>query len=195
MPLIIAGRSYTSSAVSERVPQVTVIGGGPAGTEAAWQLAEAGLHVALVDGKPTYLSPAHQTPLLCELVCSNSLRSDEETSPAGLLKRELRRAGSLMIDAADRQAVDVCRMVARIVGPEFRIVELKPDGAGGVAVTPGQMEESLLHVRGEPARIELVELPERRASRVGPHRRLGQDVGHQPGLARRRDSDASMWPS
>ena len=82
-----------------------MIGGGPAGTEAAWQLAEAGVRVALVDGKPTYLSPAHQTPLLCELVCSNSLRSDDPAAPAGLLKRELRRCGSLVIDAADHNRV------------------------------------------------------------------------------------------
>ena len=85
--------------------QVTVVGGGPAGCEAAWQLAEAGVTVRLVDGKPAALSPAHQTPLLCELVCSNSLRSDDPAAPAGLLKRELRRCGSLMIDAADRHRV------------------------------------------------------------------------------------------
>jgi methylenetetrahydrofolate--tRNA-(uracil-5-)-methyltransferase len=91
--------------MAHREPEVTVIGGGPAGCEAAWQLAEAGVRVALVDMKPAALSPAHQTPLLCELVCSNSLRSDEPTAPAGLLKRELRRAGSLVIAAADRHKV------------------------------------------------------------------------------------------
>jgi methylenetetrahydrofolate--tRNA-(uracil-5-)-methyltransferase len=84
---------------------VTVVGGGPAGCEAAWQLAEAGVRVRLVDGKPGALSPAHQTPLLCELVCSNSLRSDDPAAPAGLLKRELRRCGSLMIDCADQHRV------------------------------------------------------------------------------------------
>jgi len=84
---------------------VTVVGGGPAGCEAAWQLAEAGVRVRLVDGKPTALSPAHQTPLLCELVCSNSLRSDDPAAPAGLLKRELRACGSLMIECADRHRV------------------------------------------------------------------------------------------
>jgi methylenetetrahydrofolate--tRNA-(uracil-5-)-methyltransferase len=84
---------------------VTVIGGGLAGCEAAWQLAERGVRVALVDQKPVALSPAHQTPLLCELVCSNSLRSDLVTAPAGLLKAELRRAGSLVIQSADRHRV------------------------------------------------------------------------------------------
>jgi methylenetetrahydrofolate--tRNA-(uracil-5-)-methyltransferase len=82
-----------------------VIGGGLAGCEAAWQLAERGARVALVDMKPVALSPAHTTPLLCELVCSNSLRSDDEEAPAGLLKAELRRAGSLVIACADQHRV------------------------------------------------------------------------------------------
>jgi methylenetetrahydrofolate--tRNA-(uracil-5-)-methyltransferase len=86
-------------------PDVHVIGGGLAGCEAAWQLAERGLRVALVEMKPAGLSPAHRTPLLCELVCSNSLRSDEITAPAGLLKAELRRAGSLVIACADEHRV------------------------------------------------------------------------------------------
>lgn len=86
-------------------PDVTVVGGGMAGCEAAWQLAVRGLRVALVEQKPTAISPAHQTPLLGELVCSNSLRSDEPDTPAGLLKQELRRAGSLVIAAADRHRV------------------------------------------------------------------------------------------
>jgi methylenetetrahydrofolate--tRNA-(uracil-5-)-methyltransferase len=84
---------------------VTVIGGGLAGAEAAWQLAERGLRVALIEMKPALMSPAHQTPLLCELVCSNSLRSDDPTTGAGLLKEELRRAGSLVIAAADQHRV------------------------------------------------------------------------------------------
>jgi methylenetetrahydrofolate--tRNA-(uracil-5-)-methyltransferase len=88
-----------------REPDVTVIGGGLAGCEAAWQLAERGLHVALVEMKPHLMSPAHQTPLLCELVCSNSLRSDDPTTGAGLLKRELRRAGSMVIACADEHRV------------------------------------------------------------------------------------------
>jgi methylenetetrahydrofolate--tRNA-(uracil-5-)-methyltransferase len=82
-----------------------VIGGGLAGCEAAWQLAERGRRVALIEMKPAALSPAHQTPLLCELVCSNSLRSDDPETPAGLLKRELRRAGSLVMACADRHRV------------------------------------------------------------------------------------------
>jgi methylenetetrahydrofolate--tRNA-(uracil-5-)-methyltransferase len=91
--------------MSDRDADVTVVGGGMAGCEAAWQLAERGLRVALVEQKPTGMSPAHQTPLLGELVCSNSLRSDDADTPAGLLKQELRRAGSLVIGAADRHRV------------------------------------------------------------------------------------------
>lgn len=85
--------------------RVTVIGGGLSGCEAAWQLAERGISVSLVEMKPLSLSPAHQTPLLCELVCSNSLRGDEPSSGAGLLKHELRRAGSLVIRCADEHRV------------------------------------------------------------------------------------------
>src|SRR4051794_14109449 len=82
-----------------------VIGGGLAGCEAAWQLARRGLNVSLVEQKPARMSPAHTTPLLAELVCSNSLRSNDAASPAGLLKAELRRAGSLIIECADATRV------------------------------------------------------------------------------------------
>jgi methylenetetrahydrofolate--tRNA-(uracil-5-)-methyltransferase len=91
---------------------VTVVGGGMAGTEAAWQLAEAGLSVALVEMKPCAMSPAHQSPLLGELVCSNSLRSDDPIAPAGLLKHELRRAGSLVIACADQHRVPAGQALA-----------------------------------------------------------------------------------
>src|SRR5438552_9706753 len=87
------------------VPDVMVVGGGLAGCEAAWQLARRGLRVALVEQKPGRMSPAHTTPLLAELVCSNSLRSDDPAAPAGLLKAELRRARSLVIEAADATRV------------------------------------------------------------------------------------------
>src|SRR5687768_16113253 len=91
---------------------VTVVGGGMAGSEAAWQLAEAGLSVSLVEMKPCAMSPAHQSPLLGELVCSNSLRSDDPIAPAGLLKHELRRAGSLVIACADQHRVPAGQALA-----------------------------------------------------------------------------------
>jgi methylenetetrahydrofolate--tRNA-(uracil-5-)-methyltransferase len=84
---------------------ITVVGGGLAGCEAAWQLAEAGLPVELRESKPELMSPAHATPLLAEIVCSNSLRSDAPESPAGLLKAELRRARSLILACADATRV------------------------------------------------------------------------------------------
>ncbi len=95
-----------------RDSDVTVVGGGMAGCEAAWQLAERGLRVALVEQKPTAMSPAHQTPLLGELVCSNSLRSNDRDTPAGLLKDELRRAGSVVIESADRHRVPAGQALA-----------------------------------------------------------------------------------
>ncbi|HEY3801436.1 MAG TPA: methylenetetrahydrofolate--tRNA-(uracil(54)-C(5))-methyltransferase (FADH(2)-oxidizing) TrmFO [Kofleriaceae bacterium] len=91
---------------------VTVVGGGMAGSEAAWQLAEAGLEVALVEMKPAAMSPAHQSPLLGELVCSNSLRSDDPVAPAGLLKQELRACGSLVIACADGHRVPAGQALA-----------------------------------------------------------------------------------
>src|SRR5207245_10782545 len=75
------------------------------GCEAAWQLASAGIDVVVIESKPEWMSPAHGTPLLAEIVCSNSLRSDSPESPAGLLKAELRRAGSLILACADATRV------------------------------------------------------------------------------------------
>ena len=70
--------------------QVTIIGGGLAGSEAAWQLLKRGFSVRLIEMRPVVKSPAHQTDKFGELVCSNSLGSDAPDSAAGLLKEELR---------------------------------------------------------------------------------------------------------
>jgi methylenetetrahydrofolate--tRNA-(uracil-5-)-methyltransferase len=80
---------------------VTVVGAGLAGCEAAWQLAERGVTVRLVEMKPHKKTPAHKSDQFCELVCSNSLRSDELSNAVGLLKEEMRRLGSLVIRCAD----------------------------------------------------------------------------------------------
>ncbi len=82
-------------------PSVTVIGGGLAGSEAAWQAASRGVHVSLFEMRPNVSTPAHTTPFLGELVCSNSLGSDLPDRAPGLLKRELRRLGSLILHCAD----------------------------------------------------------------------------------------------
>ncbi len=85
--------------------QVIVVGGGLAGSEAAWQLAQAGVAVELREMKPERRSPAHHLDGLCELVCSNSLRSDNPMNAVGLLHEELRRLGSLVLSAADETRV------------------------------------------------------------------------------------------
>lgn len=79
---------------------VIVIGGGLAGVEAAWQAARAGAKVRLFEMRPVTQTPAHRTDKLAEIVCSNSLKSDEPGSASYLLKEELRRAGSLVMDVA-----------------------------------------------------------------------------------------------
>ncbi len=84
---------------------ITVIGGGLAGCEAAWQAARRGVSVTLHEMKPAKFSPAHSLPGLAELVCSNSLRGESLENAVGLLKQELRRAGSLFMAAADATRV------------------------------------------------------------------------------------------
>ena len=84
---------------------VTVIGGGLAGCEAAWQLAEAGFSVQLLEMKPVQYTPAHHYEGLAELVCSNSLKADRINSAAGLLKAEMARLGSLLMQCARKSAV------------------------------------------------------------------------------------------
>lgn len=85
---------------------VTVIGAGLAGCEASWQLAQRGVNVRLVEMKPLKMTPAHSSPAFAELVCSNSLRSAELTNAVGLLKEEMRRLGSLIMTAADRNRIE-----------------------------------------------------------------------------------------
>ena len=92
--------------------QVTVIGGGLAGCEAAWQSASAGCHVVLYDMKPHRFSPAHSSPDLAELVCSNSFRSDDPYSAIGLLKEEMRRLDSLIMKAAEETHVPAGKALA-----------------------------------------------------------------------------------
>ena len=84
---------------------ISVIGAGLAGSEAAWQLAQRGLKVRLYEMKPQKMSPAHTSPLFAELVCSNSLRGDDLSNAVGLLKEELRRMGSLIMMSAEKHRV------------------------------------------------------------------------------------------
>jgi methylenetetrahydrofolate--tRNA-(uracil-5-)-methyltransferase len=84
---------------------VTVVGAGLAGSEAAWQIAEAGVPVKLYEMRPLKQTPAHHTDKFAELVCSNSLRANTLTNAVGVLKEEMRRLNSVIIAAADRCAV------------------------------------------------------------------------------------------
>ena len=84
---------------------VTVLGAGLAGSECCWQLASRGIRVKLVEMKPHKMSPAHVSADFAELVCSNSLRSDELTNAVGLLKAEMRKMGSLIMYSADLNRV------------------------------------------------------------------------------------------
>ena len=85
--------------------KLKIIGGGLAGCEAAWQAANRGIKVKLYEMKPSVFSPAHTNENLCELVCSNSLKGNGLDNACGLLKEEMRRMGSLVIDCADRTSV------------------------------------------------------------------------------------------
>jgi methylenetetrahydrofolate--tRNA-(uracil-5-)-methyltransferase len=136
--------------------RVTVIGGGLAGSEAAWRIARAGVPVELREMKPVRRSPAHVLEGLAELVCSNSLRSDNPANAVGLLHEELRRLGSLVlacadatrVPAGDALAVDRERfsrlVTARVEAhPLIRVVRQEattlPDGPGLALVATGPL--------------------------------------------------------
>ena len=97
--------AFNSSLVTAFMKDVVVIGGGFAGVEAAWQAAQGGARVRLFEMRPVRQTPAHRTDRLAEIVCSNSLKSDEPGTAPYLLKEELRRGGSLVLDAAMRTRV------------------------------------------------------------------------------------------
>ncbi|MCQ2442428.1 MAG: methylenetetrahydrofolate--tRNA-(uracil(54)-C(5))-methyltransferase (FADH(2)-oxidizing) TrmFO [Oscillospiraceae bacterium] len=85
--------------------KATVIGAGLAGSEAAWQLAQRGIAVTLYEMKPKKMTPAHKSEGFAELICSNSLRANNIENAVGLLKEEMRRCGSLIMEMADKHAV------------------------------------------------------------------------------------------
>lgn len=113
---------------------ITIIGGGLAGCEAAWQAAAAGLRVVLHEMKPEKFSPAHSLPTLSELVCSNSLKSDSLENASGLLKEEMRLAGSIVIKAAEATRVPAGKTLAvdRNAFSEFVTAALKDAGVEAV---------------------------------------------------------------
>src|SRR5213082_2973718 len=111
--------------------EIVVIGGGFAGVEAAWQAAQTGARVRLCEMRPVRQTPAHRTDRLAEIVCSNSLKTDEPGSAPYLLKEELRRGGSLVLDvaAATRVPAGTALSVDRIKFAEMitRRIEAHPN--------------------------------------------------------------------
>ena len=147
---------------------VKVIGAGLAGCEAAWQLAKRGISVELIEMKPSKRTPAHSSSLFSELVCSNSLRSDSIENAIGLLKEELRRLGSLIMECADKTRVPAggalavdrqgfSELVTEMIrsNPLITITEAEaekiPDGPVIIATGPltdGKLLESIEAVTG-----------------------------------------------
>jgi len=143
----------TAAARAADAGRVLVVGGGLAGTEAAWQIARRAIPVTLMEMRPTRSTPAHRSDRLAELVCSNSLRGDDPASAAGLLKREMEELGSLTMRVARATAVPAGAalavdresfagaMTAAIVGhPLIRVVreevEILPPGPAVLATGP-----------------------------------------------------------
>src|SRR5260221_9117667 len=140
---------------SDAPSPIHIIGGGLAGSEAAWQVARAGVKVVLHEMRPVRGTEAHLTDRLAELVCSNSFRSDDaENNAVGLLHEEMRRCGSLIMRAADQHklpaggalAVDRHGFAAAVEAalvpeplveiPREEVTGLSPAGLGGVLLRP-----------------------------------------------------------
>jgi methylenetetrahydrofolate--tRNA-(uracil-5-)-methyltransferase len=143
----------SKAAEDESRERVTIVGGGLAGCEAAWQLARRGLTVRLYEMRPLHTTPAHHTDRLGELVCSNSFRSASLDSAVGLLKHEMRCLGSLVMGIADRTAVPAgsalavdreqfaLQLTAAVSSrPEITVVREEvralPEGVGIIATGP-----------------------------------------------------------
>ncbi len=139
--------------------KVSVIGAGLAGCEAAWQLAKRGFFVDLYEMKPEKRSPAHHSDGLAEIVCSNSLKSNEITNACGLLKQELRLTGSMLMNVADcvkvgagaalavdREEFSVCVTTAIKAHPRIKIISGVVDKLpeGDVIIATGPLTDEAL---------------------------------------------------
>ena len=120
---------------------VKVIGAGLAGAEAAWQLAKRGIGVELYEMKPEKMSPAHHSPDFAELVCSNSLRGDRLENAVGLLKEELRRCGSLIMECAEATRVEAGGCLAVDRAGFSRMVTEKIRNHPLIRVIPGEVTQ------------------------------------------------------
>ena len=181
----LARRQNASSLVSKMRNIVKIIGAGLAGSEAAWQCARCGVDVELFEMRPARPTPAHQTANFAELVCSNSLKSDSENTAPWLLKEEMRRAGSLLLQiargcavpAGHALAVDRVAFAARVteaIAREPRIcvqreeVTSVAEAAEHVTIiATGPLTSEAL--AAEIARLSLATEDAERASRPLPH--------------------------
>ncbi len=147
---------------------VIVVGGGLAGCEAAWALAERGFKVSLCEMRPTVRTPAHHTDYLAEIVCSNTFKSTELTTAHGLLKAELRLLGSLLMEAAQ---------VARVPGGTALTVDRE-------AFSREVTDRVSAHENIQIARREIVELPSPAIVATGPltSDRLAETIKERLGL-------------
>jgi methylenetetrahydrofolate--tRNA-(uracil-5-)-methyltransferase len=150
-------------------PTVSVVGGGLAGSEAAWQLAELGHEVALYEMRPEHTTPAHETGDLAEVVCTNSFKSEALDTSHGILKAEMRRLGCMLLEVADTCRVpagsalavdrrlfsaEVTRRVAGHPRIELRTEEVRavPDGPVIIATGPltsDALSESIRELLGD----------------------------------------------
>lgn len=121
--------------------KVKVIGAGLAGSEAAWQLAKRGIEVALYEMKPVKMTPAHHSADFAELVCSNSLRGDRLENAVGLLKEELRRCGSLILECADATRVEAGGCLAVDRAGFSALVTEKIRSNPMISVIPGEVTQ------------------------------------------------------
>ena len=121
--------------------RVTVIGAGLAGSECAWQLAQRGVDVTLCEMKPEKKTPAHLTEHFAELCCSNSLRSDQLENAVGLLKEEMRRLGSLILECADATRVEAGGALAVDRHGFAAMVTEKIRSHPRITVVPGEVTE------------------------------------------------------
>ena len=153
--------------MNEKTPHINVIGAGLAGCEAAYQAAELGVKVTLYEMKPEKFTPAHTSPKFAELVCSNSLRSDELSNAIGVLKAELRLMNSVIMGAADANrvaagsalAVDRNKFSSYITDkmyshPNIEIVnkeitEIDPDEITVIASGPLTSDKFADYIKGE----------------------------------------------
>ena len=167
--------------------ELTIIGGGLAGSEAAWQAAERGLDVRLYEMRPQVPTGAHETGDLAELVCSNSLGSNLPDRASGLLKNEVRRLGSMLLECAEAAALPAGAALAvdrgvfaRLVTERIRIAPAHPNHPRGSDGDPVHARHHRLGAADLGAAVRIPGGAQRRGASVflrrhRAHRRGGLD--------------------